>query len=395
MTAIVSRRLLIFIIPVIVTLVFGAWGGIIGPLLPTMAREFGGSVPVYGALILLNFGGAFLAVLLSGVLADHFGKKRVFLVALTGFGAACALIAGARSITDVAAGSLLGGAMGGALEGLCGALIADQDPDHRDRNMNLLQIGYSVGAVLGLLLTGWLPGADTAWRGIYLLFALTIGGCCVAGFFMRVRPAPPGEPISWPVIRQVAGSGPLLLLLVAIALYVGSEMSLAQWISPLLEKKLGYSFSVAVLAPALFWLATGVGRGITGLACRHLSALRLLGWLLVGGLASYVVLLLPVGPWRYWVGSGLAGLTFSGVWPLIVSLGSARHPAHSGTVVAMLVAAGSVGGLVFPWLIGLLLWLPHPYAVRWALLAMLGLFAALAVAIDRYARRLREVAVPA
>ena len=62
-----------------------------------------------------------------------------------------------------------------------------------------------------------------------------------------------------------------------------------------------------------------------------------LKWLLAGGLLSFVVMLLPVGLWRLWVGWRLAGATFSGVWPLIVSLGSARYPQYSGTHIAILV----------------------------------------------------------
>lgn len=48
----------------------------------------------------------------------------------------------------------------------------------------------------------------------------------------------------------------------------------------------------------------------------------------------------------------LTGLLFSGIWPLIVSLGGLRYPSKRDFVVSILVMAGGVGGLFSPWLIG-------------------------------------------
>jgi len=163
---------------------------------------------------------------------------------------------------------------------------------------------------------------------------------------MRVPPAPPDKQISFVIIRRVILSPYILLLSIAIGFYVGSEMSLAYWIRVLLEKE-GSRPAYAILAPGLFWGMTGVGRFISGQLCRRYSGLRVLRVLLVGGLCSYAVLLLPFGQWPLWVGATLAGLTFSGVWPLIVGQGSTHFPAYSGTTVAVLVVSGTIGGLIF------------------------------------------------
>jgi len=278
----------------------------------------------------------------------------------------------------LAVACLLAGAMSGALEGLCGAVIADLDPGRVNRNMNLLQVAYCAGAVLVLLVSAWMRTSGCDWRLPYFWLAISAGICLLLGLFMRVPPALPAERISLPIARALISDTAILRLALGIALYVGSEMSLAQWISPMLERHFSYTGATAMLGAGLFWLSMGVARVIIGLLCQRYSGTQVLNWLLVGGLLSYVVLLLPVGLWRLWVGVALAGATFSGVWPLIVGIGSTRYPQYSGTTIAVLVASGTVGGMLFPPITGFAIARVSPTG---GIMLMAGLYALLALVV--------------
>jgi fucose permease len=382
----VLRRFFAILVPVLTTLIFGSWNVIIGPLLPEIAQTFNMKVEYAGLLLAINFAGAIMSVLVGGILADRYGKKRIFLVAMGGFTVAAYLYAIGNSFAMIAAICLLGGALGGSLEGLCGAIIADADPQHSSRNMNMLQIAFSAGAVLALVLTSLLKKNGVSWRSEYLTLGCVATPIFLLSLFMSVPPAPQDAPISPRIIRRVVTDPLMVLLIVAIAFYVGAEMGLAQWISRILGKG-GTGDSTAVLAPALFWGMTGVGRFASGLLCHYHPALRVLKWLLIGGLLSFVVLLLPHGQWPLWIGTGLAGLTFSGVWPLIVSQGSGRYPAYSGTTVALMVVAGNIGGMIFPPLIGFPVERLSPW---WGLLFTGLLFIGLTITITLYHRALQQ-----
>jgi len=372
-------------VSVLTTFLFGCWGGVLGPLIPDIAKAVGMPLKITGMLISINFVGALASVMLGGILADRYGKKRVFLVAMGGFTAAAVLFAAGHSFPVFAGACLLGGALGGSLEGLCGAIIADCDPEHSHRNMSLLQIAFSAGAVTVLVTTSRLHMVDGAWQMVYVALAVATALVLLLSLLMRVPPAPPGERISMVVVRRVIMSPFILLLAVAIAFYVGSEMGLANWVRVLLEK-VGSRSADALLAPGLFWGMTGVGRFISGQLCRRYAGLRVLHWLLAGGLCSFIVLLLPFGQWPLWLGTGMAGLTFSGVWPLIVGQGSTHYPAYSGTTVALLVVAGNVGGVLFPALVGFII-KPGP---SWLGILYLGaLFGLLTLTIVLYSRTLR------
>jgi len=378
----VLRRRLAILVPVLTTFLFGCWGGVLGPLVPDIAKTVHLPVDVTGVLTSINFAGSLVSVVLGGILADRFGKKVVFLVAMGGFTASAVFFAAGHTFMVFAGACLLGGALGGSLEGLCGAIIADYDPQSSHRNLNLLQIAFSAGAVTALVTSSRLHLAGMAWQQIFLALAIATAAVLLLSLLMRVPPAPPGEQISLPIVRRVMMNPFILLLSVAIAFYVGSEMGLANWIRVLLEKAHSRPAD-ALLAPGLFWGMTGVGRFISSQLCRRYSGLRVLGWLLAGGLCSFVVLLLPFGLWSLWLGVGLAGLTFSGVWPLIVGQGSTHFPAYSGTTVALMVVAGNVGGMLFLTLTGFII---ERGSSQWGIIFLGALFALLTATIALYAR---------
>lgn len=389
-------RLLAIIVPVLTILVFGAYGGILGPLLPALGHDFRVSEEITGLLISATFAGSLLAVTAGGYLADRFGKALLFRITLGGLTLAYLGVALSGSFLIVAIAVFLAGALGGTLEGYCSAIIADHDPlpAHCDRNMNLLQVAFCAGSVIALLLTASLHGGQHIWRLVFLALAGVAGFFWLLSLGMRVPTAPAAAPITLAIARRVLSDPAVLLLAAAICCYVGSEMSLATWISPILER-MYHARATGMLGAGVFWLSMGVGRIVIGFLCQRYSGLTVLRWLVVGGLISYLVLLLPVGSWRLWVGVGAAGATFSGIWPLLVSLGSARYPGYSGTVVAMLVSSGTVGGFIFPVLAGFALQAQTPATgIFRGLLLMAAVFALLAVALWRYARRQATAVIP-
>jgi MFS family permease len=51
----------------------------------------------------------------------------------------------------------------------------------------------------------------------------------------------------------------------------------------------------------------------------------------------------------------LAGFLFSGIWPLIVAMSAGSHPGRSGSVVGIVIAAGSLGVVAAPVLVSAML----------------------------------------
>ncbi len=384
-------RLIAILAPILTALVFGASGGILGPLRPALAGELRVSVADSSILFSIFFTGALLATTAGGYLADRFGKKLLFVLMLALFAGGFLLFALAPSFPIVCLASFLIGASGGTLEGLCSAIIADIDPAHVNRNMNLLQVAFSAGAVGALYLVGWMLAAQISWRVPYLVLGASAVLLFISSLFMAKPPVHPVERMNLTVARRVFSDPAVVLLAVAIALYVGSEMSLAWLASRILELQYHASADATAQIALLFWLTMGIGRVIVGGLAHHVSGYTLLCWLVGGGLLSYGVLFLPLGAAGLWIGVGLAGFTFSGIWPLLVGLGANRYPAYTGTAVALLVSSGTAGGLIFPALGGYFL---ESRPVWNILLLMAILFVLLAMVLARYGRHDTHEATP-
>ncbi len=384
-------RVIAILAPILTALVFGSSGGILGPLRPALAKELHVTVQQSSILFAIFFTGALVATTIGGYLADRFGKKLLFVIMLALFSIAFFLFALAPTFAVVCIAAFLIGASGGTLEGLCSAIIADIDPPHVNRNMNLLQVAFSAGAVGALGVVAWLLAAHVSWRMPYLVLGVSGIVLFVSSLFMANPPAHAEERMSLVVARRVFSDRAVVLLALAIGLYVGSEMSLAWLASRLLEVQYGATEGLAAQAALLFWLTMGVGRVIVGMLSHRVSGYHLLCWLVGGGLASYLVILGWPTALGLWVGVGLAGFTFSGIWPLLVGLGANRYPAYTGTVVALLVSSGTAGGLVFPALCGYLLE-DHPASMIVLLMAVL--FALLAVVLGVYGRATASPAPP-
>ncbi len=112
---------------------------------------------------------AAIATPLTGWLAGHFGRKRVFLLSVAGFTLASALCGMAGSLTQIVLFRLFQGLCGAALVPLSQAVLLDINPPHRHGPaMAVWGAGIMVGPILGPALGGWLTD-NYNWRWVFYI----------------------------------------------------------------------------------------------------------------------------------------------------------------------------------------------------------------------------------
>ena len=105
----------------------------------------------------------------TGWLAARFGRKRLFLVAVTGFTLVSMLCGAATSLEQLVLFRLLQGAFGAALVPLSQAVLLDSYPRERHgRAMAMWGVGVMVGPILGPTLGGWLT-EYYSWRWVFYI----------------------------------------------------------------------------------------------------------------------------------------------------------------------------------------------------------------------------------
>lgn len=125
---------------------------------------------------------------MAGYLASRFGRKRLFMITVTGFVLASVLCGISVKLEEMVSFRILQGAFGAPLIPLAQATILDAyTPATYGRGMALFGVGVMLGPIIGPTLGGWLT--DTlSWHWVFLI-NVPIGIIALIGIQLSVQDA--------------------------------------------------------------------------------------------------------------------------------------------------------------------------------------------------------------
>ncbi len=190
---------------------------------PSIVRDIGGGqslIKWLGASYALAIG---VLLVVGGRLGDRYGKRRLFLIGITGFTAASALCGLSVDPTMIIIGRLIQGSFGALLipQGIS-ILMATFSRDQLPRAISAFGPLMGVAAVIGPIVAGFIITADIAglnWRPVFLI-NIVLG---ITGVVAAAKLLPRDRPISQEPI-DVIGSGLLgaMMLTLIFGLIQGS-----------------------------------------------------------------------------------------------------------------------------------------------------------------------------
>lgn len=315
-----------------------------------------------------------------------------------------------------AARFLLGMAEAGFAPGMTWLISQWVPPSLRARALAGALVAVPMSMVLGGPLCGWLLGIDNtldmaSWRYMFLVIAIpNVLLAIAAGFYFVDTPDKArwlnDEERSWlarqfasqeqttrpePSFREIASDPWLWRCCLAWLLVMTGSYALVFWL-PQLVRQLdigGSEFMIGTLS-ALPMLGLAVGLIANG---RHSDRSGERLWHVgipsaLAGLAMVIAAFLPPG----WAVLGLLTLTGLGVgaaqgvfWaiPSKVRLGGDKVPVGAIALISMF---GTAGGIVGPWLMGVLLEATGDFSAAIGILALLLVLVLFVIAIDRAGR---------
>ncbi|MEW2395791.1 MFS transporter [Streptomyces sp. NPDC046862] len=208
---------------------------------PTIVRELGGGeslVKWLGASYALALG---VLLVVGGRLGDRFGKRRVFLIGMAGFGITSLLCAISFDPAMLIGARFLQGAFGALLipQGI-GILIATFSRAQFPTAASMFGPVLGGAAIVGPIFAGFLIGADLwglTWRPMFLINILLCAAGLIAGWLIL-----PKDTSLQPVAIDGLGSGLLAVTMVGF-IYGLIEGSTAGWgPTPLLAVFVGLVF---------------------------------------------------------------------------------------------------------------------------------------------------------
>lgn len=332
----------------------GCYIGLLGPVLPDIARRTGVSLGDAGAVFTALFATGVFSNILTGRALDQLGRRRPFVFGLAVEGAALALIPFVSWWPALLAVFVVVGFGDAATIIAAHVLTSDLHPGDEASALNRLNVYFGVGAVAGPALGALVRAAG----GSALTLYVPIGLAQLALALVILRAALPA-PMHHQETEQSGGTAgaerplrsPLMWTLAGLLLvYVGVEIGLGGWAFTFAREGAGMGDTAATLLSAGFWLALAGGRLASPLVLRrHPPVALLIGGPLLAGAGTLALVLAGSSPVVLVVGVLVAGFGFGPVWPVVFALVARAFPRAAGGASGLLGATSSVGGLVLPW----------------------------------------------
>jgi MFS transporter, FHS family, glucose/mannose:H+ symporter len=360
----------------------GVITGALGLALPDLAANASSSLATIGAIFTALFLGGFIMQLIAGSLNDRLGQRPVLLLGIGLLAAGICGIAASHALALTLACALVAGLGHGAVAVSTSVLIAQVFAARSASALNLINVFFGVGAVAGPAIAGltlrvWgsaLPALGLG-AGLILLQAPFVRRLASAPSVAQLDDpaAPSGAPLRSPLLWMFGG---LLLL------YVGAETGIGGWTATYMQRTTTIGAASAALVTSGFWLALTGGRVAGVLIGTQVAAGVLLRMSLAGALAGTVLLALSPGNAMLTVAAViLIGFCFGPIFPTALSIVTSTFRRAPGAAVSVVVALGSLGGMLLPWAQGMLLESRGPSSS--VLLVAAGALAMLALELGR------------
>lgn len=332
--------------------------GVVMPILPFFARQFGAS-PVQMGLLITGWAGAqFLAAPIWGLLADRIGRKPMLVLGIVGYCLAFVGMAAASSYAMLLAARIVGGLISSSVLPAGQAIAADlTPPTERGAVMGTMGAGFGLGFLVGPALGGVLAvlGARAPFYAAAAASALALPlVLLVVREPARDRPRTEGGGRLGlaPIARALASPERSLYLAAFAATFGGSS----------LFSMLGYyAIDRAGSAPStvgLMFTALGLGSvvtqaGVVGPVARRWGEVRGIRVGFLGGALGFAAVACASSATALVLTVGAASVAMALLRPLLAAYNTRVTRLGYGTSMGMQAAFDSLGRTLGPLWAGL------------------------------------------
>jgi fucose permease len=325
----------------------------LGASLPAVMSRFGIDKAEAGALLSLLSFGVLAGSLVFGPIVDRRGYKALLL-----FGFATIIIgleatAFAPSVDFLRGAVLLIGFSGGLVNGAVNALVADVSPEQRGATLTFVGAFFGVGAAGVPFVLATL--SDTSSHATLLAAIAPV--VMVPLVLTALTTFPPSkQPHGFPVadVRRLLHDPALLLMGLILFLQSGVETTVGGWTTTFFAEELNVGPERASFYLSVFWLGLMLTRLTLGIVLRHTSAMRVVYASIAVSLASALLLVSTRSVTTAAAAVFLLGCGFAATFPVIFGFVGDRYEHLSGTALGLVMGMALVGGMLLPYVAGVL-----------------------------------------
>jgi FHS family L-fucose permease-like MFS transporter len=346
-------------LPVFLAFLAMGFGDAVGPFVGLAKEQF--QLSNFTAQ-LIPFTGFLMFGVLSvpmGIFQDRHGKKFVLVLGLCIMlsGILIPALLGLSTFPAFLLTILLLGAGATTLQVAGNPIMRDVSAEGAySRNLSLAQFVKAIGSLSGPLIPVIAARSfGASWEVIFPIYSVALVITIIALSLLKTpEPAnPERSPATFRSCVVLLKNGYVAMMVLAIFVYVGAEVSVSSGIPLYLQDRFGVDINrIGLLGTGLFFLALVIGRFCGGIV---LNWLKPKIFLLITSFASIVGLLGMFIPSQAVavVSFFLIGLGFANIFPLVFSITVDRLPQEANALSGLMVMA-IVGGGILPPVMGLI-----------------------------------------
>jgi len=367
-------------------LTFGIVLTILGAVLPSIIEQFGIDKAQAGSLFMLMTFAILAASLAVGPLVDRFGYKGMLLLGTALIAAGLEGIAFAGSMTALRLAIVLIGFGGGIINGGTNALVADISSEAKHANLNLLGVFFGIGAVGVPFVLATLGESFAHSTLISAVGALIL---CPFLFITATAFPAPKHPQGFPI----AAAGKLirdpLLLMMGLMLFLesGLEITVGGWTSTFVKEELAVPARAALVILSLYWLGMMLARIALGALFRNVDPARAMYTCVAVGLTGSLLLLNTNDSTIAAISVFMLGVGLATTFPTVLGFLGHRYADLSGTAFSLVIAMALCGGMLLPWVTGVV---GGRYGMRGSFVIVPAALVLLAILLGILSRALRS-----
>jgi len=333
------------------------FGDVSGPLTSQLQTDFSLSNFEAGLVTFMAFIMFGLLSIPMGLYQDRKGRKHMLLLGLLSAlaGMILPVIGNYESFILILGGLLFLGTGATMLQVAGNPIMRDVSPEGKySRNLSFGQFVKAIGSLSGSLipiLAARYWGLD--WKvlfpiygGVMLIVVVILVATRIEEKAVREKPATLGSCLG------LLKSPFVLLMVIGIFLYVGSEVSMSAKLPNFLEARFNYDIKEkGLLGTLFFFISLMTGRFLGGVILNWLSPKKFLISTTIFSIAGIACLFIVPDQFLAFVSIFIVGLGFANIFPLIFSITVDKLPERSNEISGLMVTA-IIGGAIVPILVG-------------------------------------------
>ncbi len=346
----------LFVAACLAMLSFGIVMTTLGSILPSLFAKIPEiSKADAGSLILLMSLGILIGSLLFGPIVDRFGYKMILVVGVFLISLCLVVIAWSEQLLILRITLFVNGLGGGIINGSANALVVDiAEGKNKGARLSLLGIFFGLGAAGIPFLLGSLEPYQIAYEVI-----LTATSALMVPLLIYILI------LSFPAAKMKQGfplrdgiqllKHPTMWILGAILfLESGLEITSGSWATTFLKENLAVAHGLSLYLLSFYWLGMMLSRlALNSILSRYSNQRALYGSFALG-IVGALCLIATTHVFIAGIGIFLLGAGFAGAFPIVLGFIGAKYATLSGTAFSLAFVMALCGGMLLPWLTGIM-----------------------------------------